>query len=256
MQGNAGTPLGRIPLFRRLLLGIRLTPKAAPPSDAMSDTAILAVAPRSFWKSTPRRPTERGIMSDYEQALAYACKRFPSSNIVIYGHSLGGAAAVCLVSRLRDTDKYRNVKGFVLENPFASIPAMVKAVYPQRWLPYHYLGGCALDKWDAVGAMARAQVDSSSLLHRLSRSMLLILSEKDEIVPTEHGQAIFEATTRGAEEVKEGEQRRLVIIPGALHETTWRERRWRAEVEAYIRSVNQGPTMQRTGNTVVITPDS
>lgn len=237
-------------------MGIRLTPQSIPPSDALSDAAILSFAPRSYWKSTPRRPTERGILSDYQHALSYTCKRFPSSNIILYGHSLGGAATVCLAEQLRDIDKYRNVKGMILENPFASIPAMVKALYPQRWLPYHYLGGFAFDRWDAVSAMARAQIDQTSLLHRLSRSMLLVLSKKDEVVPNNQGLAIFEAATQdhqtpaNSEVGQEG--RKLVIMPSALHENAWRERQWRTEVETYIRSIQQGPPLQRKGNAISV----
>lgn len=242
--GNAGTPLGRLPAFERLLLGIRLSQNSALPSDSLSETAILAIAPRSFWKSTPRRPTEVGLLSDYEHALSYACRRFPFSNIILYGHSLGGAAAVCLAARIRDEGIYHNVKGMVLENPFASIPAMVKALYPQRWLPYHYLGGFAFDKWDAVSAMSRAQVqDDNSLLRRLSQSMLLILSKKDEIVPNEQGLELFEAANSGPSDGSEARRSRVVVMTTALHENAWTERQWRSEVEQYIRSL-QGEERQ------------
>lgn len=225
-------------MFERFLLGIRL-PGSVAPSDALSHTAILAVAPRSFWKSTPRRATEQGIISDYRHALEYACERFPSSTIVIYGHSLGGAAATCLAAHLKDGDRYSNVKGLVLENPFASIPAMVKALYPQRWLPYHYLGGFAFDRWDAVGAMQRAQTQDSSLLKRLSQSMLVILSKKDEIVPNEQGLAIFEAASRGCRSTSEVDRAKLLVLPAALHENAWTERRWRDEVETYVRFLSR-----------------
>jgi uncharacterized protein len=178
------------------------------------------------------------LLSDYEQALDYACRRFPSSDIVLYGHSLGGAAAVCLAARLSDQDKYKNVKGMALENPFSSIPAMVKALYPQRWLPYHHLGGFALDKWDALSAMSRVQTQGNSLLKRLSQSMLLILSKKDEIVPNEQGLALFEAATvRSASKGSGANRSRAVIIPAALHENAWTERQWRNELELYIRSL-------------------
>lgn len=206
--------------------------------DALNDTAILAIAPRSFWKSIPRRPTEWGVLSDYQHALAYACKRFPSASIVLYGHSLGGAAAVCLSASLQDTETYRNVKGLVLENPFASIPAMVKALYPQRWLPYHYLGGFAFDKWDALGAMQQAQRERGSLLTRLSHSILVILSKKDEIVPYEQGLSLFNAVSSDVLSETGGEVRsRLVVLRRALHENAWTERQWRAELEMYVHSI-------------------
>lgn len=90
--GNAGNPLARLPIFECLIL------PSSSSSPALQDTAILAIAPRSYWKSTNATPTERGITSDYVHALTYACTRFPTSSIIMYGHSLGGAAAVCLAA--------------------------------------------------------------------------------------------------------------------------------------------------------------
>ena len=205
--------------------------------DALSDTAIFAVAPRSFWKSTPRRPTEQGVISDYRHALEYICNRFPSASVVLYGHSLGGAAAVCLAASLPDTNSHHNVRGLVLENPFASIPAMVKALYPQRWLPYHYLSGLAFDRWDALAAMQQAQ-ERGSLLARLSQSMLVGLSKKDEVVPYEQGLSLFNAAIGGA--ASKGENRegsKLVVLRTALHENAWAERQWRLELEMYVCSL-------------------
>ncbi|GJE91713.1 alpha/beta hydrolase [Phanerochaete sordida] len=252
MQGNAGTPLARMPVFQRLLLGIRLTPHSTPPSDALSDTAVLAVAPRSYWKSTPRRCTERGLLCDYEHALSWACARFPNSQVVLYGHSLGGAAAVCLAARLRDGCALRNVAGLVLENPLGSVPAMVKALYPQRWLPYHHLGAFAIDRWDAVGAMVRARKDPGCLLHRLARGMLLVLSKKDEIVPNCQGMAIFDAARAGEEDAEKEGTRRVVVLNSALHENAWRDRQWRTEVEAYVRAIQERPTDEKTGSSVSV----
>ena len=151
---------------------------------------------------------------------------------------------------------YKNVKGMVLENPFASIPAMVKALYPQRWLPYHYLGGFALDRWDAASAMARAQTENRSLLHRLSKSMLMILSKKDEIVPNEQGLALFEAANhRHQPEVSESKRSRLVILPTALHENAWTERQWRSEIERYIGSLQEGQPRQERKRVDFVPPN-
>ena len=236
--GNAGTPLARLSVFERFLLGVRVSGSRGIPVDVLERSAVFALAPRSFWKSTPRRPTEQGIISDYKEALDYICKRFPTSTIVLYGHSLGGAAAVCLSASIEDTAEYKNVKGLILENPFASIPAMVKALYPQRWLPYHYLGGFAFDKWDAMSAMQRSRRGDGSLLARLSRSTLFILSKKDEIVPHKQGLSLFKVAVReDSGEMEAGSK--LVILQSALHENAWTERRWREELEVYLRSLHR-----------------
>jgi pimeloyl-ACP methyl ester carboxylesterase len=184
---------------------------------------LVAVAPRSYWKSTPTRPSERGILSDYTHALDYTIKRWPDSRIILYGHSLGGSAAVCLTSAL-DSNKYSNVQGLILENPFASIPEMVKALYPQRWLPYHYLTPFVWDRWDAVHAASNMSQDS--LLRRLSNDMLVLLSEKDELVPNWMGTGILNAA--------KSKGRSSVVIRDALHENAWGQGQWVREIAKYI----------------------
>jgi uncharacterized protein len=213
--GNAGNPLHRLPVFETLLLS----------SHSMQ---IISVAPRSFWKSSPRTPSENGILSDYQRALQYTISRWPTSHIILYGHSLGGTVAVRLASTL-NSDNYSNVKGLVLENPFASIPQMVKTLYPQRWLPYHYLTPFIRDKWDAVQSMRAMTPDS--LLYRLSRDMLLILSEKDELVPKSMGSALFD--------MAEGDGiRRKLEIRDALHENAWQRKQWLTEMKKYFANLD------------------
>ncbi|KAI0772234.1 Alpha/Beta hydrolase protein, partial [Irpex lacteus] len=229
LQGNAGNPLGRLPLFERLLLGTSMP--GSPASQSILDSvAVLAVAPRSYWKSSKRTPTERGLISDYLAALSYAAERFPSTPIILYGHSLGGAVAVCLSAHVK-VDDFPQVRGLVLENPFASIPWMVKALYPQKWLPYHHLGGFAFDRWDALSAMRDAQ--RGTLLGRLRKDMLVVLSEKDEIVPNEMGQGLYNASKVQAEPGQEA-SKRLVVIPRVIHDNAWSSRQWRRELELYL----------------------
>jgi len=188
--------------------------------------AVIAIAPRSYWKSTPTRPSERGILNDYTHALNYTIKRWPNSRVIIYGHSLGGSAAVCLAAAL-SSDEYPNVQGLILENPFASIPEMVKAIYPQRWLPYHYLTPFVWDRWDAVGAASSMSQDS--LLRRLTESMLILLSERDELVPNSMGIDILNAT--GSKHPS------TVVIRDALHENAWEQGQWVRAIVNYIESL-------------------
>jgi pimeloyl-ACP methyl ester carboxylesterase len=216
--GNAGNPLHRLPVFEALL-------------SRLQSTQIIAVAPRSYWKSSPRRPSEQGILSDYRHALNYTISRWPNSAVILYGHSLGGSAAVRLTSVLKSED-YPSVKGLILENPFASIPQMVTALYPQRWLPYHYLTPFVWDKWDAVAAMKGTPADS--LLARLSQDMLVLLSEKDEVVPNSMGSELFDLV--GGEG-----SRRKVTIQDALHEDAWQQRQWMMEMNKFTTRIDYPP---------------
>ncbi|THH30537.1 hypothetical protein EUX98_g3660 [Antrodiella citrinella] len=231
MQGNAGNPLMRLPIFERLLMG---PPIPSPSEIKPLDLFILAVAPRSYWKSSRRTPTQPGITSDYRRILTYASRRFPTSNIVLYGHSLGGAVCVCLIAELR-AEEFPNVRGLVLENPFVSIPGMVKALYTQRWLPYHHLGAFAFDKWDALAATQQASPDS--LLRKLSPTLMLLLSKDDELVPNTMGESLFDAS--GGLCTSEAHVRRKVVLRNALHENAWKERKWLTEMRRYIQEVGK-----------------
>ncbi|KAI0032774.1 hypothetical protein K488DRAFT_12881, partial [Vararia minispora EC-137] len=111
--------------------------------------------------------------------------------------------------------------GATLENPFASVPGMISAFYPQRRLPYHYMGPLVWDKWDAVGATSHPKPGSA--LARMSKGMPVLVSEHDELVPPTIGRQI--AQTSGA---------RLSTVRCALHETAWMKKRWQDEMARYI----------------------
>ena len=163
--GNAGNPLHRIPMFSVLL-------------NAIPSLAILAPAPRSYWTSTAARPTQAGLIADHTAALAFATSRFPTSFLTLYGHSLGASAALCLLAaHEHESAGICDVHGLVLENAFTSVPDMLRALYPQRWLPYRYLDPFVRDRWDAWAA-------AHGMRHRalVHRAMVLV-SARDEVVP-------------------------------------------------------------------------
>ena len=237
--GNAGNPLARLPVFDTLLKGVRQASRSphTTRSPALIDVSILAVAPRSYWKSSRRTPTQRGLLADYTSALTYATHQYPDADIVLYGHSLGGAVAVCLAASL-DAAAFSSVKGLILENPFASIGGMVQALYPQRWLPYRYLAPLAFDRWDALAAVRN--MSKGSLLARLARNALVLLSEKDEVVPTSMGMQLHAAMLEkvGLEGAEAPQSMcRQVVIRGALHEHAWTQRQWAQEMVAYLHHI-------------------
>jgi uncharacterized protein len=223
LTGNAGNPLHRLPVFKQFL-------KAVEPRK----TAIIAIAPRSYWSSSSRTPSERGLLADYNAALTLSLTKWGTSpKVVLYGHSLGGAVALRLLAQLSERpedDTSQRIVGLILENPISSVPEMVQALYSSRWLPYYYLGPLVWDKWDAIGAIREdRRRNQSSLLQRLGRGALVLNSENDEIVPKEMGERIFEAL--------EGEESGRVIIPGALHDNAWLRGSWGTRIKQYFQDI-------------------
>jgi uncharacterized protein len=191
--------------------------------------AILAPAPRSYWTSSTTRPTQAGLVADYSAALAFAACRFPKSRVTIYGHSLGASITLCLLASRQDAQDAAvtaAVHGLVLENAFTSVPDMLRALYPQRWLPYRYLGPFVRDRWDARAAAAARNFP------RGRRTMVLV-SERDEVVPPAMGREIFDALQEGGEGVDTGRKvGRWVVLEGALH--GWQYRDWSRAMAEYF----------------------
>ena len=249
--GNAGNPLHRLPVFQTLLRPSQSHHKS---THAESEhLAIVAAVPRSYWKSTRRGPTQKSILNDYLQILKYTLTRFPDARIIIYGHSLGASVAVCLLSQLYDQldrtftkdpnhedIRFANIKGLVLENPFSSIPEMTKVLCPDRWTPYHYMAPLAWDKWDALSAMRDARGEIS-VLSRLRRDMMVIVSEKDELVPKTMGEELWGAVSNDADEENSKGLGRKVVIRDALHEDAWMHRQWLKEMVQYMAEVRRRP---------------
>jgi fermentation-respiration switch protein FrsA (DUF1100 family) len=133
------------------------------------------------------RPSEAGFYRDADASLAYLRARpdVGPDGVVLYGQSLGSAVAVELASRER-------VRGLILEAPFASIPAMARAVYP------------FLSVWPFL----RTRYDSLSRIGDVEAPVLILHSEKDEIVPYQQGRDLYAAAR---------EPKRFHTIVGAGH---------------------------------------
>ncbi|TFY66161.1 hypothetical protein EVG20_g4927 [Dentipellis fragilis] len=224
LQGNAGNPIHRLPVFATLL-------------RAVPDLAILAPAPRSYWSSTRSTPTERGILADYTAALTYLAARFPGTPLILYGHSLGASVTTCLLSTLPPPTHAVPLRGAILENPMTSTPEMLRALYPQRWLPYHHLGPLVHDKWDALGAVRTAPRGSALAL--LRHDVLMLASARDEVVPPAMAREIWHACASAEDGgLSAGQGRgsgRFVEVEGALHEDAWTYRPWGAEMKRSFR---------------------
>ncbi|EIM22148.1 alpha/beta-hydrolase [Wallemia mellicola CBS 633.66] len=202
LQGNAGNPLSRLPVFHKLLHD----------KACVDDLKIIAFAPSSYWTSSRRRPTQTKLLEDYRCALQKTCERYPESPIFIYGHSLGGAiSTILLAEHLHD----ENINGLILENAFGSIPDMIKAYFISPRIPYWHLHRLAFDKWDA-----------KSVAHKVKAKTLILISENDELVPRAHGEALHSLISNS----------QLEVIQGALHENAYTSTTWSRTVSNFIKT--------------------
>ena len=149
--------------------------KARPYLDA--GFGVLLVAYRGF-SGNPGEPSEAGFYHDARAALSFLDgEGVPAERIVVYGESLGSGVAVQMASE-------RRFGAVVLEAPFTSIVDVAAAHY--WYIPARYL--------------VRDRFDSVAKIKDIGAPVLIVHGERDRIVPTRFGRALFDA----AVEPKEG----------------------------------------------------
>lgn len=116
--------------------------------------------------------SEEGTYKDARAAIRYLKSRtdIHPKRIVIFGRSLG--AAVALDVALREDSL-----ALILETPFTSIGDMAKTILPV--LP--------------IGPFLRTKYDNLRKIRQVRVPLLVLHGDRDEIVPYEHGKALFDA---------------------------------------------------------------
>ena len=192
--------------------------------------SIVAVSYRGFWTSTGK-PSQKGIERDADAALHWVLERYYSSHsslparprkFVIWGQSIGAGVATNLTahylnnplafqpdhSRGKETTTVVPITSLILETPFTSIRDLLLAFYPQKWLPYHYLGPFLRSHWDSVQALQQiAQAPGN----QRKPNIFMLEAGSDEVVPAGNAQKLEGL----CKTLKLDVERR--VIGGALH---------------------------------------
>jgi fermentation-respiration switch protein FrsA (DUF1100 family) len=137
------------------------------------------------------RPSEPGLYQDAVAAYDVLTRErhVAPERVVLFGRSLGAAVAAELATQ-------RRAAGLILETPFPSVEAMVRAHYGS--LPLHQL--------------LAARYALLPRLARLHLPVLVIHGDRDQTVPLALGQAVFEAAH---------DPKAFYVIPGADHNDTY-----------------------------------
>lgn len=193
---------------------------------------MVCLSYRGYWTSHDR-PSEPGINQDAEAALQWISREHqrrqshqspPTQPVMIlYGQSIGCGFATNLAA----TTRTMRVNGLVLETPFTSTRAMLKALYPQKWLPYQYLWPFLrshLNSWANFEAIALKYGTEAPSIH-------IIEAGKDELVPSNHGEELYQRCVDLGLPVERAK------IPSALHNETISRGPGKATIQRSIASV-------------------
>ena len=147
---------------------------------------ILAVDYRGYGRSEGK-PDEAGVYRDADAAYEYLVtqRHFRAEDIIIYGHSLGGAVAVNLASR-------RLCGGLIMQSSFTSVREMAKRAFAVSILAY----------------VAKSRFDSLGLIPQVHAPILIAHGTQDDVVPFAMGQQLYAAAP---------EPKRFYAIEGAGH---------------------------------------
>ncbi|KAL8848966.1 MAG: hypothetical protein Q9221_006061 [Calogaya cf. arnoldii] len=216
-QGNGGALPPRLPSLSIVLKALQRE------ASFSTKYTLVAVSYRGYWTSRGR-PSEHGIHFDAAAAIEYATKQLHKPNdqpigLVLWGQSIGAGVAVSAAAALSSTKQRGEgnmsggdptvaspVSGLLLETPFVSVRAMLTAIYPQKWLPYRYLGPFLRNHWDSRAALRKIADPSVQ-----GPKILILQAGNDELVPS--GQAVeLEETCEGL-----GLDVQCVVVSNALH---------------------------------------
>lgn len=153
--------------------------------------SVLLMDYRGFGLSRGKFPHEKQIYEDAQVMYDYLTeeRHIPADKLFVYGHSLGGAIAIELLSN-------NPAAGLIVEATFTSIAAMAQQKGNYSLFPLELL--------------LHQQFDSFAKIPALTVPTLFIHGSEDATVPAEMSKALY---------AQADIPKKLFIVPGAEHNT-------------------------------------
>ena len=160
------------------------------PSLNQLGLSTLLIDYRGYGLSSEITPNEMSVYEDAETALNHLLseRKVEPNNIILYGHSLGGAIAIELAT------KYPQLGGIIIESTFTSMKDMINYVLPAKILP--------------VDLILTQKFNSIAKINQIQLPMLIIHGTEDKTVPFEMSKKLH---------LHHQGDKELEIIAGANH---------------------------------------
>ncbi len=175
--------------------------------------SVLAIDYRGFGRSKGELPSETAVYEDAEIAWKRVTEIQPdASRRYIYGHSLGGAVAIELATRLRAAGGSPAAAGLIVESSFTTLGDIADELVGSRWpVPVRWV---LTQKFDSV-----------SKVKDVGLPTLFVHGTGDRYVPARFSESLHAAATG---------PKRLLIIDGGSHNNSMRVGR-----DAYAKALRE-----------------
>jgi alpha-beta hydrolase superfamily lysophospholipase len=152
--------------------------------------SVLAIDYRGFGKSTAILPSEEMAYEDARTAWDWLARQYPDRKRYVFGHSLGGAIAIDLASKVQDE------QGVIVEGTFTSI-ADVASSMKWGWLP--------------VGPLITQRFESVRKVAKVQSPLLVVHGSDDSLIQHQLGRRLFDAATG---------KKQFLLVEGGSHFST------------------------------------
>ena len=164
---------------------------------------VLSIDYRGFGNNSGF-PSESGLINDAESIFERIIndERMKDTKKIIYGRSLGGAVAIALAEKFKDS---KNVDGLILENTFTSTKSMANTMPMFKKVPGFIIDiGLSVNSWN-----------SKDRIKDIKIPVLYISGLKDRVVPPKFMKELYDSCNSKNKlllEEKEGEHSNTYLM--------------------------------------------